>query len=167
MVKVTSVGSSWKTVPLDNSYTNPIIVCTYNLPSISDNEATVRVQSVGAGFQVKIQRPVQSTAVTASDVYCTISEEGDYTYPIKYEAHKVESDQTNHGTAAGRSIALMENVTANKVLSYSQPVVLGQVMTTNNEHFSVFWSNNCSSRVSPPSNAGTVSYTHLTLPTKA
>lgn len=151
MVKVTSVGSSWKTVPLVNSYSTPIIACTYALPSASDNEAVVRVQPVGTGFQVKLQQPIQSTAVTAGDVYCTISEEGEYTYPIKYEAHKVTSDGTNYGSDWG--VDKMENVTASKVLTYNQPVVIGQVMTYNNEHFSVFWANSCASRANPPTNA--------------
>ncbi len=47
----------------------------------------------------------------------------------------------------------MENVTASKVLTYDQPVVIGQVMTYNNDHFSVFWSTNCSSRSTPPTDA--------------
>ena len=153
MVTVTAVGGAWKSVPLTNSYTDPVIVCTYNLPSVADNEAVVRVQKVGSGFQVKAQRPVNSTAVTASSVYCTISESGVYTYPIKYEAHTVESDQTNYGS--DWTVARMENVSAApyKLQSYTQPVVTGQVMSYNNANFSTFWSSNCASRTTPPTDA--------------
>ena len=150
MVKVSTVGGSWKTVPLVNSYSTPIIACTYNLPSKNDSDAVVRVQAAGAGFQVMVQKPIISTTVTASDVYCTVSEEGNYTYPIKYEAHKVSSDETNY--SSDWDFAKMENVTSSKALTYNQPVIIGQVMTYNNDHFSVFWSNNCITRGSPATN---------------
>jgi len=150
MVKVSAVGYAWKTVPLSNTYIDPVIACTYNLPSIANNEAAVRVQQVGAGFEVLVQRPLNSNAVTASDVYCTVSEAGSYTYPIKYEAHTVGSSGTNYGS--DWSIAQMVNVSAPpfKTQTYDQPVVTGQVMSFNNDSFSVFWSNNCSSRKTPP-----------------
>ena len=153
MVTVTAVGGAWKNVLLSNSYTDPVIACTYNLPSKTDNEAVVRVQKVGSGFQVMAQRPVNSTAVTASDVYCTISESGVYTYPIKYEAHTVSSDETNYGS--DWTAARMENVSAPpyKLQTYTQPVVTGQVMSYNNANFSTFWSSNCSSRRTPPTDA--------------
>ena len=140
MVKVPGVGYSWKAVPLSNSYTNPVIACTYNLPSTAANEAVVRVQAVGTGFQIKIQQPNDGNAVTAGDVYCTVSEEGSYTYPIKYEAHTVSSSGTNYGSDWG--IDLTENVSAApyKVQSYTQPVVTDQVMSYENAGFSSFWS---------------------------
>lgn len=152
MVKISAVNSAWKSIPLSNSYTSPVIACTYNLPSASSNEAVVRVREVGSTLQVRIQRPLNSTAVTASDVYCTISEEGSYTYPIKYEAHRVTSTQTNYGS--NWSATRMVNVSSSpfKVQSYTQPVVIGQVMSHNNANFSVFWNNNCSGRGAPPTN---------------
>lgn len=150
MVTVTAVGDAWKTVPLSNTYTDPVIACTYNLPSITDNEAGVRVQKSGSGFQILAQRPVNGTDVTASDVYCTISESGVYTHPIKYEAHTISSDETNYGS--DWDIAKMEDVSATpyKQQSYSQPVVTGQVMSYSNANFSAFWSSSCSSRTAPP-----------------
>ena len=82
MVKVSSVGYAWTNVPLSNSYSDPVIACTYNLPSTSSNPAVIRVKAVGAGFQIKAQGPTDSSNITSSDVYCTISESGSYTYPI-------------------------------------------------------------------------------------
>ena len=154
MVKITAVGGSWKSVPLENSYANPVIACTYNLLTSANNEAGVRVRPVGSGFEVKAQRPMTGTDVTASDVYCTISEEGAYSYPIKYEAHTVSSDQTNYHSDTGWSLALTENISAApyKVQTYTNPVVTGQVMSYNNANFSTFWSNNCVSRNAPPTN---------------
>lgn len=153
MVTVNSVGYAWKPVPLSNTYTNPVIACTYNLPSAADNEAVVRVRSAVGGFEVLVQRPLNDNAVTASDVYCTVSEAGVYTYPIKYEAHTVSSANTNSG--GNWDVAEMENVSAApyKLQSYNKPVVTGQVMSFNNTDFSVFWSNACAARSTPPNDA--------------
>ncbi|MEB8432895.1 hypothetical protein OO007_11715 [Cocleimonas sp. KMM 6892] len=153
MVKVASVGSAWQTLALSNSYSNPVVACTYNLPSSASNEAAVRVQVIGSSIQVKIQQPLNSTAITASAVYCTISQAGSYTYPIKYEAHTVNSTLTNYGS--NWNATQMVNVSSSpyKVQNYTKPVVTGQVMSYNNPNFSVFWSNNCASRSTPPSNS--------------
>ncbi len=140
MVKISSVGNAWKTLTLSNTYANPVVACTYNIPSNTHNEAAVRVQIIGSSIQVKVQRPLNSTAVTASDVYCTISEEGSYTLPIKYEAHTVSSTQTNK--TGFWQISRMVNVTGSKVQNYTKPVVIGQVMSYNNPDFVTFWSNN-------------------------
>ena len=150
MVKVSNVGNAWKILSLSNTYTNPVVACTYNLPSSASNEASVRVQIVGASIQVKVQRPLNSTAVTASDVYCTISEAGSYTVPIKYEAHTVSSTQTNKKSQW--QIPRMVDVTSSKVQNYTKPVIIGQVMSYNNANFVSFWSNNCT-RTTSASNA--------------
>lgn len=149
MVKVSNVGNSWTNLTLENTYTNPVVACTYNLTSGTNVEGSVRVQVVGSAIQIKVQRPLNG-AVTASDVYCTISEAGSYTSPIKYEAHTVESTRTNRNSAWG--IDRTVNVTSTKVQSYSNPVVTGQVMSYNDPNFVTFWSSNCV-RTNPPTNA--------------
>ncbi|MCF6191192.1 MAG: hypothetical protein L3J51_12000 [Cocleimonas sp.] len=146
------MGNAWKTISLSNTYSNPVVACTYNLPSSASNEGSVRVQVVGSSIQVKVQRPLNSSAVTASDVYCTISEEGSYTTPIKYEAHTVVSTQTN--SSGAWQVSKTENVTASKVQTYTRLVVTGQVMSYNNPNFVTFWSNRCSSRTTPPYETG-------------
>jgi len=152
MVKVSNVGNTWKNVSVSNSYSNPVVACTYRLPSNANNEAAVRVQ-VGASIQVMIQRPLNTNAVTTSDVYCTISEEGSYTYPVKYEAHTVSSTKTNY--AGNWNASEMVNVSSSpeKVQTYTKPVVIGQVMSYNNSNFSVFWNNRCGNRGTAPNNA--------------
>ena len=140
MVKISNVSNAWKTLSLSNTYTNPVVACTYNLTSNTNNEGAVRVQIVGASIQVKVQRPLNSSAVTASDVYCTVSEEGSYTLPIKYEAHTVSSTQTNKkGDWVNTK---MVNVTGSKAQNYTKPVITGQVMSYNNANFVSFWSSN-------------------------
>ena len=149
MVTVSSVGNAWTTLSLENTYSNPVVACTYNLTSGANVEGSVRVQVVGSSIQIKVQRPLNA-AVTSSDVYCTISEEGSYTTPIKYEAHTVTSTRTNRNGAW--DIARTVNVTTSKVQTYSNPVITGQVMSYNDANFVTFWSSACN-RGNPATNA--------------
>jgi len=71
---IPNVGAAWQTVPLENSYTDAIVVCTYNLPSDSDPPATTRIQNITAtSFQLRLQQFENSSVVTASDVHCVIA----------------------------------------------------------------------------------------------
>ncbi len=151
---------SWYTMSLDNDYTSPVVVCTYNLQSSTDPEATVRVHNVDASantFDVRIQRPLNNTASppTSSDVHCLIAEEGLHTLPDgrQFEAHTVLSTNTS-GNGAGGWNGTGEDVSADVSGNYVNPVVLGQVMTQNDSDFSVFWSYDCDDRANPPFQAG-------------
>ncbi len=145
--KIPDVGSSWKEVFTHNFYEDPVVVCTYNLPSSSDREAVVRLKDVGHhSFYVRVQNPGGS-AVTPSDVYCIVMESGSWELddgrPV--EAHKVVSDGTN--ARRKWDMSLMEHASYN--WSYSNPVVLGQVMSFNDNRWSVFWDCN-GTRDDPP-----------------
>jgi len=146
--KITGVGYSWKSVTLGNSYSDPVIVCSNVLPNQANSEAVVRLRNVSSGsFQIKIQRPNDSDPGYTTDVYCIISDVGSYTFPIKYEAHKVLSDNTNGNTSPNNwNAARAEEVTGSIAQSYTRPAVLGQVMSYNDNRFSVFWSFNCQNR---------------------
>jgi len=146
--KINGVGYSWQTVNLANSYSDPVVVCSNVLPSKGSNEAVVRLRNVNSGsFQLKIQRPNDSDPGYTTDVYCIISDEGSYTVPFKYEAHKVLSTNTNGNTSPNNwSAARAEEVTGSITQTYTRPAVLGQVMSYNDNRFSVFWSFNCQNR---------------------
>jgi len=150
--KITGVGYSWQTVNLSNSYSDAIIVCTNVLPDSEDNESVVRIDDISSNsFKVKIQQPQNSDPGYTTDAYCIISDEGNYTIPFKYEAHKVVSDNTNGATWPNDwSSSRAEEVTSDIVQSYTRPVVLGQVMSYNDSNFSVFWSFNCNNRKRRP-----------------
>ena len=146
--RISGVGYSWQTVNLGNSYSDAIVVCTNVLANKTDNEAVVRIRNINSSnFQVKIQHPNDSDPGYSTDVYCIISDEGSYTIPFKYEAHKVLSDNTNGNTSPNNwSAARAEEVTGSVTQSYTKPAVLGQVMSYNDHRFSVFWSFNCQNR---------------------
>ena len=161
-VYIPSVGTGFQAVSLETTFTNPVVVCTYNLPTAADGEAAIRINAaVGNSFEVRLQplNPPVPPLAPESDVYCLVAEEtlpGDppYSLPggLQFEAHTVLSTDTSgpdiifgddfNGTG--------EDVTADIEGSYANPLVLGQVMTENDSGFSVFWSYNCLSRVFNP-----------------
>ncbi|RKZ92303.1 MAG: hypothetical protein DRQ43_09190, partial [Gammaproteobacteria bacterium] len=145
VVTISGVGSTFQTVSLQNTYSNAIPVCTYNLTSSANVPAAVRITNITANsFDVRIQNPTNGDvtgAVTAGDVHCVISDEGAYTLSdgLKYEARTVLSDGTN-GRSIGWSLAQTENVTGSLTYTFASPVVLGQVISSNDAEYSTFWS---------------------------
>ena len=148
---IPNVDDTWQTVTFSLSYTNPVIVCTYNLPSSSANEAVVRINNTqNTSFDVMIQNPGDDHTVTSGDVHCTIIEEGAWTLSDerKIEAYTVNSDGTNRKNSWGTGS--MENVGYTQ--SYTNPVVLGQVMSYSDPEWSVFWDNG-GAQGNPPSSS--------------
>jgi hypothetical protein len=144
---IPGVGSVWRTVHLSYYYQSPVIVCSYDLPDGSSNEAVVRINNVQSNsFDVMLQNPA-GRPVTPGDVHCVILEEGVWTLTDgrRLEAHKVVSDGTNENNNWNSN--LMENVGYSQ--SYTNPVVLGQVMSYNDSRWSVFWCSN-GNRLNPP-----------------
>lgn len=159
ILRIPNAGYAWTSVSTQNSYTSPVIVCTYTLPSDSDNESVVRIRNAGpSGFQLRIQRPENRSSVTASAVYCLVADDGHYTMPSPdnrvFEAHTATSYGTNgnkRGWGVGANGA--ENVSGDIDGTYpatSHPVVLGQVMSYNDAEFSAFWSFDCDDRRNYP-----------------
>lgn len=146
-LKRVNVGGAWQTVQLENSYTEAVPVCTYNLPSSSSPSATTRIRNVTAtSFDIRLQHFENSAVVTASDVHCVIADVGAYNSGgLKYEARKVLSTGTS-GNAIGWDNSTTEDVSAAITQSYTDPHVIGQVMSFNDANASVFWNNDCDTR---------------------
>ncbi len=149
---VPNVGASWVNVPIANALTTPVVSCTYNLPSISDPPATVRLRNVGpTGFELRVQQFETSNSVTASDVHCVVAETGAHTLADgrAFEAGTVSSSGVN-GRAVGWGNAAQVRIDTLMGTSFATPVVLGSVMSFNDTRASVFWTNNGSNRGAPP-----------------
>ena len=143
---VENAGSAWQTINLENTYTDAIVVCSYRLPSISSNDAVTRIRNITANsFDLRVQQFETSSAVTASDVFCVISDEGAYDIGgLRYEARKVLSDGTSGQTVPNNWTEVnMEDVTSSVTQNYTRPAILGQVMSFNDPRASVFWASNC------------------------
>ncbi len=143
---VTSVGETWTTVGLQNNYSSMVVIATSHLPSAEQVGVVTRIRNAEANsFELKIQRPDTGTDETY-DVYYFVVEEGVYTqaaHGITMEARKVDAEET-----AGRTHWVFEERTYANM--YTDPVVLGQVMTNNDESWSVFWASANEDRTSPP-----------------
>jgi Zn-dependent metalloprotease/plastocyanin len=143
---VSNVGNSWQNVPLTNTYTSPVVVCSTGLLNSSSLPAVVRVRNAsGNSFDVMVQNP-SGSALSGYTVHYFVVEEGVYTLAgdgVKMEAVKVTSTATAHKGAWVLESQSFQN-------SYTSPVVLGQVMT-NNAGWSVFWASG--TRANPPSAA--------------
>lgn len=154
---VASVGYAWQTVALENSYFDPIIVCTHRLNSDADPSAITRIRNItSTSFQLKIQQFEDSASVTATDVYCIISDEGAYNAGgLKYEARKVVAPNTAGNTVPNSwNAANRVNVSANVTQTYTTPVVLAQVMSANDNRASAPWVSDCENRGNRPFQSG-------------
>lgn len=142
---VSNIG--WTAVNLTKTYNDMVVVCS---PNYADDKPplVVRVQNDGtSSFEVSVDRADGSNvAISGIDVHYLVVEEGVYTevsHDIKMEAVKFESGVTDRN---GSWIGEMRTY-AN---TYLNPVVLGQIMTNNDQRFSVFWSRG-TSKSNPPS----------------
>jgi len=156
-ILVENVGATWQTVELLNTYSNPVVACTYNLPTDLDPPATVRIQNAGSGsFDVRIQQFENSNVATPYDVHCLIVDSGAYVLPdgLEIEAYTVQSDRTaGLSVPGGWGLVNLEDVTATLTHTYTDMVVLGQVMTFNDDKASVIFTNNCVNRNRRPTPA--------------
>ena len=138
---------SWATVNLGRSYSSMVVVATPNYDNTTA-PLIVRVKNaIGNSFDVLVDRADGSTdAVSGIDVHYLVVEEGVYTeseHGIKMEAVKFTSTATDNASSWIGEAQSYAN-------SYTNPVVVGQVMSYNDPHFSVFWSRG-TSRSNPPS----------------
>ena len=139
-------ATTWQTVALDRNYNSMVVVCTPNY-SKDDPACVVRVRNAaGNSFEFMVQRADGSGAAVAGvTVHYLAVEEGVYTEAadgVKMEAVKYLSAVTDNATSWSGEIRTYQQ-------SYTQPVVLGQVMTANDAAWSVFWCAG-SARNTPP-----------------
>ena len=141
---IASVGSSWQTVTLGKSYTSMVVVAT---PRYNDGSGpgVVRIDNVTANsFDVRVDDAGMSSFI--GGVHYIAVEKGVYDEPgCKLEAVKYDEAQTSRRSDWGID-------TVGYQQSYSSPVVVGQVMSANDEDWSVFWASS-GSRTSPPTSS--------------
>ena len=142
---VTNAG--WTTVTPGPAYASMVIVATPAYDAASPPLVT-RIQNVGARtFQIRVQRvDGLTTAITGIDVHYMALEEGVYTqaeHGITMEAVKYTSTVTDDNNSWVAEVQTYSN-------TYTNPVVVGQVMSYNDSAWSTFWSRG-GSRTEPPS----------------
>ncbi len=138
-----TVGGSLVTVTLTNTYTSPVVVCSIQY---SNNTVPVvtRVSSVTpTSFDVRLQNPSGGGVATENVSYIVV-EEGVWTIDgVNIEAQTYLSTVTDRKSNWNGQIQSYGQ-------SYTNPVVVGQVMSENDALWSFFWCRGAS-RQSPPS----------------
>ena len=135
---VSAVSSSnWVNVDLGQNYNSAVIVATPMYPDSSGVPLVTRIRNVsGSSFEVKIDRADGLTGEVTCDVAVLAVEEGVYTLAtdgVQMEAVKYTSTVTARKNNWNAEARTYQN-------SYTNPVVLGQVMSANDSNWSTFWS---------------------------
>ena len=147
-VVVAASTSAWTTVTVPNTYANMVVVCSPNY-AVATQPLVPRIQNVaGTQFQVRLGSTNGSTA-TNIPVHCLVVEAGIFTvatHGVKMEAVKFTSTVTDR-----KSSWVAQSRTYGQ--AYTSPVVVGQVMTTNDAKFSAFWARGASRAAAPSATA--------------
>ena len=134
--RLANVDHTWRSVSFNGEYMSPVVIATPNYADASE-PLLVRMRNVNTdGFEVRVVNANDpSQAVSGTDVYYFVVEEGVYTLAddgIAMEARRYTSTVTDRpGSWVGEAQSYAN--------SYTDPVVLGQVITQNDADFSVFW----------------------------
>jgi hypothetical protein len=157
-LKRTGVTSSaWTTVSLSNVYISPVPVCSVKYDTgTSLLPAIVRMQNVGpTSFDIRLQNPSGAT-IAGRDVHCVVVEVGAWKMPDgrMIEAKKYSSTVTD-------SAASWVGQTQTYTNRYTKPVILGQVLSYNDDKWSVFWSRSSQGRTSAPSATSLITGKHV------
>ena len=148
---VAGVTNEWKTVTLQNDYASMVAVASIVIESSTGPSFVTRIRNAeGNSFEIKIQEAGKGNAPAGPvKIYYLAAEEGTYTpaqNDVKFEARKFNSVQTSRSTSWKYEKQIFGQ-------SYISPVVLGQVMTFNDPHWSVCWASKYGSRNKPPTPA--------------
>ena len=141
-------SGSWTTIETGRAY-NSMVVVTTPVTTTDDPTFCIRVDNVTASsFDVLVSRLDGSSDVISNIPFTYfIAEEGVYTEAedgISMEAVKYNSTVTDRkGSWKGQARSYQN--------TYTSPVVLGQVMTANDDAWSVFWSKGSATKYVPDS----------------
>ncbi len=137
-----TAGATPVTVNLTNFYISPVVVTTMQYRNNTQPTVTRVGNVTGTGFDLRLQNP-SGGAVAAESVSYLVVEEGSWNIDgFQVEAQKVTSTITDENNSwVGQAQSYLGG--------YTNPVVLGQVMSENDPAWSVFWDRG-TSRTSPP-----------------
>ncbi|MEE8129655.1 MAG: tandem-95 repeat protein, partial [Vicinamibacterales bacterium] len=139
-------NDNWTTISLGRSFTSMVVVAT----PLYDSSAPPRIVRVrnatGASFELRIARQDNSTTTISTDVHYLVVEEGVYTE----EVHGTKMEAVKYLSGVTDSSVSWIGEARTYVNPYTNPVVIGQVMTANDPDASSFWAYG-GSRGNPPS----------------
>ena len=134
-------SAGWTTITLPNTYDEMVVVATA-VYDRSGLPAIVRIQSAaGNSFQARVQNP-SGSSLTGITMHYLVVEAGVYNqqdHGITMEAVRFNSMITDRKSNWNGTVQSYDN-------TYSNPVVIGQVMSYSDSNWSVFWSRGSSRR---------------------
>ncbi len=139
-----NVGDAWSVISLPENYDNMVVVATPVYTDASVPLVTRIRNASGNQFELRVQNPSGASSAASVPVHYVVAEVGVYSgNGITMEVAKYES-----------SVVDRKNSWVGETLSYGQsytnPLVIGQVMSANDAQWSVFWASS-GSRTNPPS----------------
>ena len=149
--KINSLGTTPSLINLNNNYTTPVVVTTPSLTNAASKPAVVRLSGTSNNsFTAYLQNPGEIDTPSNRSVYYIVMEAGAHTLPgnIKTEAGVKNITGVNGSSASWNTNQQIQVVPIN---SYTNPVVLGQVMTNNDTLWQTFLSSNGTNRKNPAS----------------
>lgn len=144
------VGEEWEKVYLENDYESMVVIANVILSSAEEKPVVTRVRVVDHhSFEVKVQNP-NGEAVDYYGLTYLVVEEGVYTaaeHGVNLEAHQFEPSFTSSAANWQLDPQVFHN-------TYVQPVVMGQVMSFNDDRWSTFWASSATDRAVAPNANG-------------
>ena len=142
---IAQLNDTWQTIHLTYTYIDPVIVATPHydnagvptvtrITNITDNSFAVRLQDTGGG-----------TATTRNISYLVV-EAGNWTLP-----NGDHLEATTYTSTTTDSDSDWTPDQRNYLSSYTNPVVIGQVMSYNDRNWSVFWASDGTTTGEPTS----------------
>ena len=157
---VNNVGTSWVTVPLANTYTSAVPLCTYVTVSTASRPVQPRIRNITpTSFQLRVQEFTGGSNPTANTtpgtVFCTIADEGTHTLAdgTQIQALTATPSGTN-GNSIGWSNGRVTNLGSSVASGFSTPVAMVALISANDPQPSAPWVYDCESRGNPPFNSG-------------
>ncbi len=151
------VGTDWQRVYLQNTYESMVVIANIIMDTPDQKPAVTRIRlAEGNSFEIKLQNPNNENFGGYGVTY-TVVEEGTYTleeHGVNLEAKKVLATSTSSSAAWLYEDRTYEN-------AYTRPVVIGQVMSYNDEDWSVFWASANGNRAEPPTATGFSASKHV------
>lgn len=151
---VTGVGFTPQTVPLVNTYTSAVPICTYNLPATNSPTAIPRITNITpTSFQLSIQSmPATDPGVTGS-VHCLIADEGTHNLPDGRQVQAISqlvANVSGLGTSDQFYLNNAVEITAQISSGFSNPIALTAVISSNDTRASAAFAHDCENRVNEP-----------------
>lgn len=144
---LTDMNDSWRAVNLSYTYVDPIIVATPHYTTAGVPTVTRITNITSDNFTIRLQDTGGGTATTRNVSYL-VMETGNWTLPggNSVEAVKYTSTTTDND-------ADWTPDSKTYLASYTQPVIVGQVMSYNDTEWSVFWASDGTQTGDPTSAA--------------